>query len=193
MIVDGSLNDSDTIQSTGMSASRITTMLAVPHPTFCLVGGGHQLLRSVPGAAAPNPLMNRNAMIATQMKISTEMAEPMPEVQGGEQVVVAEDRHRAGVVATAGQDEDVVEDPERVQRAEEQRDQDRRLHERQGDAHEPLPRGRAVDLGRLLQVLGHQGQPGHEQQGHERRRLPHLGQDDDGDRLPLVGERRARR
>ena len=36
VIVDGSLNDSDTIQSTGMSASTMTTMLAVLQPTFCL-------------------------------------------------------------------------------------------------------------------------------------------------------------
>ena len=38
-------------------------------------------------------------MIATQMKISTEIADPMPRFERGEQVVVAEDRHRPGVVA----------------------------------------------------------------------------------------------
>jgi hypothetical protein len=33
---------------------------------------------SVPGAAAPKPLMNRNAMMDTQMKIRIEIADPIP-------------------------------------------------------------------------------------------------------------------
>ena len=37
MIAVGVLNDRDTIQSTGMSASTIATMLAIPQPTFCRV------------------------------------------------------------------------------------------------------------------------------------------------------------
>ena len=53
-------------------------MLAVPQPTFCLVVAAISVSSSVPGAAAPNRLMNRKAMIATQMKISTEIADPMP-------------------------------------------------------------------------------------------------------------------
>src|SRR5436305_3479918 len=35
VIAAGVLNDRDTIQSTGMSASRIATVLAVPQPTLC--------------------------------------------------------------------------------------------------------------------------------------------------------------
>ena len=55
-------------------------MLAVaPAGLLPVVGGGHQRLTPpYPGAAAPKPLMNMNAMIATQMKISTEIADPMP-------------------------------------------------------------------------------------------------------------------
>ena len=76
-MVAGSLNDNETIHRSGMSATTTTRTLAVPQPTFCLgvLPSGAQLL---PGAAAPNPLMNRNAMIATQMKMSTEIADPMP-------------------------------------------------------------------------------------------------------------------
>ena len=33
---------------------------------------------SVPGAAVPKPLMNKKAMIATQMKIRIEIVDPMP-------------------------------------------------------------------------------------------------------------------
>src|SRR6476469_10105115 len=49
-----------------------------------------------------------------------------PEVERLEQVVVAEDRHRSGAVGAAGEYVDVVEDPERVEGAEQKRDQDRR-------------------------------------------------------------------
>ena len=42
----------------------------------------------------------------------------------------------------------------------------------------------AVDLGRLLQVLGHLGQPGEQQQRDERRGLPDLGQADHEQRRP---------
>src|SRR5436305_15337692 len=35
VIAAGVLNDRDTIQSTGMSASRIATVLAVPQPALC--------------------------------------------------------------------------------------------------------------------------------------------------------------
>ena len=44
-------------------------------------------------------------------------------------------------------------------------------------------------LAAFCRSSGHQREAGHQQQGHERGGLPHLGQDDDGDGLPLVGER----
>ena len=39
---------------------------------------GHLFPMSVPGAAVPKPLMNKTAMIATQMKMRIEIAEPIP-------------------------------------------------------------------------------------------------------------------
>src|SRR6516225_4190658 len=116
---------------------------------------------------------------------------PDAEVQRPEQVVVPQDRYRVGAVAAAGQDVDVVEDPERVQRPEQQRDQDGRFHQRQRHPVETLPGSGAVHPRRLQYVLRHERQPGHQQQRHERGGLPDLGQDDDRDRAPLAGQRRA--
>ena len=78
--VAGSLNDSETIHRSGMSAYTMMRAFADPQPTRCLAVAaiGPQLL---PGAAAPNPLMNRKAMIATEMKMSTEIADPMPRLR----------------------------------------------------------------------------------------------------------------
>jgi hypothetical protein len=53
--------------------------------------------------------------------------EALDEDEGGDDGHREEDQHRDGVVGPAGEDEDVVEDPEGVQGAEQQRDQDRRL------------------------------------------------------------------
>src|ERR1022692_4111310 len=86
------LKDSETIQSTGISASATTTRFVVPQPTLWrgrrfrdhqdmnlrFATAGHLFPMSVPGAAAPKPLMNKKAMIATQMKIRIEIAEPIP-------------------------------------------------------------------------------------------------------------------
>src|SRR6516165_10890076 len=63
-----------------------------------------------------------------------------PHVETLEKVVVAQDRHRPGVVVARGQHVDVVEDPECVQRPEQQRHHDRRLDDRQHDPGEPPPR-----------------------------------------------------
>src|SRR5215218_9640100 len=71
-----------------------------------------------------------------------------PEVKPVDQLVEAEDRDRFGVLGAAGHDEDRVEDPERLEGSEEDRDEDRRLHQRQGDLDEALPGGGAVDLRR---------------------------------------------
>src|SRR6478672_8158053 len=78
----GVLNDSDTIHSTGISASAITTTFATPHSTLrtgvvAAAISRHLFPMAEPGAAVPKPLMNMNAMIATQMKMRIEMADPM--------------------------------------------------------------------------------------------------------------------
>src|SRR5215471_13545321 len=80
----GVLKDSETIQSTGISASATTATFAAPQPVFCWVVvevaamAGYLLSMSVPGAAAPKPLMNTAAMITTQRKIRMEIAAPIP-------------------------------------------------------------------------------------------------------------------
>src|SRR6516162_5098139 len=116
---------------------------------------------------------------------------PDAQVQRPEQVVVPQDRHGVGAVAARGQDVDIVEYSERVEGPEQQRHQDGRFHQRDRDPHEALPGGRAVYPGRLLQVFRHERQPGHQQQRHKRGGLPHLRQDDDRDRGPRLGQRRA--
>jgi len=80
-IVAGFLNDSETIHRTGMSTRRIVTMFAVIQPDFCLVVAamsGHLPPVAEPGTAAPKSLMKMKAMIATEMKIRMEIADPMP-------------------------------------------------------------------------------------------------------------------
>ena len=77
----GFLKDSETIHRTGMSTSRIVTTFAVIQPDFCLVVAamsGHRPPTLEPGTAAPKSLMKMKAMIATQMKIRMEIADPMP-------------------------------------------------------------------------------------------------------------------
>ena len=80
--------------------------------------------------------------------------------------------------AAAGQDVRQVVDAQRVQGAEQDGDHQRRLHQRQRDQPEPLPGGGAVDLGRLVDLGGDHLQPGEDQQRHERRGLPDVGDDD---------------
>ena len=78
-MVAGFLKDSEKIHATGMSTSRIVTVFAVIQPDFCLVVTAiSQLTPYEPGAAAPKILMKMKAMIATQMKIRMEIADPMP-------------------------------------------------------------------------------------------------------------------
>src|SRR3954470_5621291 len=67
-----------------------------------------------------------------------------PEVQTADQLVEAEDRDRFGFQCAAGHDEDRVEDAEALERAEQQGDEDRRFHQRQGDPGEALPGTGAV-------------------------------------------------
>src|ERR1700738_3089920 len=120
----GVLNDSETSQSTGIIASAMTTKFAVPQLTFC---------RGVVVTAAisESPLSEvcarrRGAEALDEHERDDRDADedqdrdrgPDTQVQRGEQVVVAEDRHRPGAVVPGGQDEDVVENPERVQHPE---------------------------------------------------------------------------
>src|SRR5581483_1119428 len=127
VMLDGSLKDNDTIHSTGISASTIATVLASPQPAFCL---------AVVAIFATSPSRRRaryrRAEALDEQEGDDRDADedenrdrrPDAQVQRGEQVVVAEDGHRARAMATRGQDEDVVEHPERVERPEQQRDQD---------------------------------------------------------------------
>src|SRR5450631_3929620 len=215
----GVLNDSETSQSTGIRASATTTKLAVPQKDFwaTVVPWPPPFRRRLvvtpavwPGvvvtvATSGSPLPDvgaggRGAEALDERERDDRDADededrdrgPDPQVQGIEQVVVAQERDRPGVVGPGGQDEDVVEDPEGVQRPEQQRDQDGRLHQRQGNAREALPAGGTVDLRGLLQVLRDQGEPGEQQQRYERRGLPDLRQDDHDDGGELVRQRRGR-
>src|SRR5262245_19831945 len=131
VIAAGVLNDRDTIQSTGMSASAITTKsvapqpircravvaaISVPPPFLCEVPSSLPEIRSGSGGAEALDEDGRDDRDADQDQ--DRHRRPDPEVEPGEQVVVVEDRHRVGAVRTAGEDEDVVDYPERVQRSE---------------------------------------------------------------------------
>src|ERR1044072_1840911 len=85
------------------------------------------------------------------------------QIEPRDQLVEAEDRDRFGVLRTGGHDEDRVEDAEGVEGAEEQRDEDRRLHQRQRDPREALPGRGAVDLRRLVELTVNRHQPGQQQ------------------------------
>src|SRR6202046_1801600 len=191
----GVLKDSETSHSTGISASATTTRFAVPQPTFC---------RGVETAISGSPLSDVRARGGGAEALDEQDGDdrhadedqdrdrrPEPQVQRVEQVVPGEDRDRPGVVTALGQEDDVVEAPERVQRPEQQRDQDGGLYQRRRDLREALTGGGAVYLRGLLQVLGNQGEPGQQQQPHERGGLPDLRQDDDPDGLDVRGQRRA--
>ena len=82
------------------------------------------------------------------------------------------------LLAPVGHDEDVVEDAPRVQRAEQQRHHDRRLHVRQRHLPQPLPRVAPSTFAASGMSSGTCDQPGQQQQRDERRGLPDLGQAD---------------
>ena len=113
-----------------------------------------------------------------------------PEVEPVDELLVAEDRHRLGVVGAAGHDEHGVVDAERVERPEQQRHHQRRPDQRQRDLPEALPRARAVHLRRLVEVVRHERQTSQQQQGDEGRRLPDLRHDDHEERAPAGRQRR---
>ena len=91
---------------------------------------------------------------------------------------VERDRLGGGARAAAGQDVHQVEDAERVERAEEKRDQQRRPEQRQRDVDELPPAARRRRLGRLVERLVDVLQAGEQQERDERRRLPDVGQDE---------------
>src|ERR1700735_3269977 len=134
----GVLKDSDTSQSTGISASAMTTKFAVPQPTFCR-GVGTAATSGSPSSdvrargRGSEALDKQDGDDRHADEDQDRDRRPDAQVERVEQVVPGEDRDRPGVVTALGQDEDVVEDPERVQRPAQQRDQDRRPYQRQPD------------------------------------------------------------
>src|ERR1700690_930517 len=127
----GVLKDSETSQSTGISASAITTKLAVPQPNFWR----GVVTAAISGLPLPDVRAGgRGAEALDEHEGDDRHADedqdgyrrPDAQVERIEQVVVAEDGDRAGVVVAGREDEDAVEDAERVQHPEQQRDQDGR-------------------------------------------------------------------
>src|ERR1035438_6738875 len=116
----GVLNDSETSQSTGIIARAMTTKFAVPHPIFCR---GVVVTAAITGSPVSEvAAWGRRAEAPDEQEGDDRHTDkdqdgdrrPDAQVQRVEQVVVTQDRDRAGVISPAGQDVDVVEDPERV-------------------------------------------------------------------------------
>src|ERR1022692_278680 len=120
----GVLKDSETIHSTGISASAMTTKFAVPHPVFwrgvviTAAMSGSPLSDVGAGGRGAEALDERERDDRHADEDEDRDRRPDAQVQCVEQVVVAEHRDRPGVVGAGGQDEDAVEDAERVQRPE---------------------------------------------------------------------------
>src|ERR1700722_9545997 len=116
-IAAGVLKDSETIQSTGISASAMTTVFADPQPTFCRVVvtaaaiSGSPRSRVRARGRGPEALDEQEGDDRHANKDQDRDRRPDSQVEGVEQVVVPEHRDRPGVVGARGQDEDVVEDP----------------------------------------------------------------------------------
>src|SRR5579859_3212076 len=128
-------------------ARAMTTKLAVPQPTFWR---GVEVIAAISGSPLSDIRAGgRGAEALDEHEGDDRHADedqdryrrPDAQVERVEQVVVAEDRDGPGAVGAGREDVDVVEDPERVQRPEQQRDQDGRLHQRQRDLDEALPGG----------------------------------------------------
>ena len=84
----------------------------------------------------------------------------------------------AGARAAAGHDVDDVEQLDRIQEAEGQREQDQRPQLRQGDVAEGLQARSTVELGRLEHLGRDRGQARQQDHEHEGRPLPGIGGDD---------------
>jgi hypothetical protein len=89
-----------------------------------------------------------------------------------EQVLARDHRHGLGRLAVRRQHIDQVEDAHGVKQAEDHRHHHRRPHQRQRHFEEHLDRVHAVDLGRLIDILGHHLQAREDEQRHEGRGLP---------------------
>ena len=109
----------------------------------------------------------------------TESADAVAEPQVLQQRVEGVERDRLGgrARAAAGHHVDQVEHAEGVERAEDERDENRRLEQRQRHVPELPPGGGAVDARRLVERGVDVLQPGEQQQRDERRGLPDVGED----------------
>src|SRR6476620_7511342 len=133
--VAGVLSDSEMIHRTGNRPNTRTTTSAATH---------RPILRSMsaplPGRLQAEALDEEHGDDRHADEDQHGYRRAQPEVQLVEQLVVAQDGDRLDipVLTRVGQDVDRVEDPERVERAEQQRDEDGNLHERDRDLPEAL-------------------------------------------------------
>src|SRR5580692_3136645 len=103
-IAAGVLKDSETIQSTGISASAMTTKFADPQPNFCrgvvvtaaISGSPRFDVRAGGRGAEALDEQDRDDRHADEDEDRDRR--PDPQVERVEQVVVAEDRDRPGVI-----------------------------------------------------------------------------------------------
>src|ERR1700732_957414 len=112
-IAAGGLKDSETIQSTGTSASAMTTIFTDPQPNFCRVVVTAAISRSPRSdvrarGRGPEALDEQDGDDRHADEDQDRDRRPDAQVERVEQVVVAEDGDRPGVVGARGQDEDVV-------------------------------------------------------------------------------------
>src|SRR5215218_5238839 len=163
-ISSGFLSDSDAIQTTGIRAYSRTTRMPMPQSPRSLLVWVTSGLPSLLGGAGPERLHEEDGDQDHADEDQDRDRRAEPDVDPVDQDVVAEDRHALGVESASRLDDvDVVEDPERVERPEQERDQDRRLHQRDGDPEEALGRGGAVDLRCFMQLVWHERQAGQQQ------------------------------
>src|SRR6478609_5922913 len=141
MISLGGFNEIEISHSTGISADSSTSTMAMLQRLYsrvpCLISASRSAFLGLDAQALDEN--ERDQYDEEEDQHRDRRAEA--EVEPVDQLVEAEDRDRFGVLGAAGHDEDRVEDAEGLEGAEENRDQDRRLHQRQGDADEALPGG----------------------------------------------------
>src|ERR1700750_3476552 len=127
----GVLKNSETSQSTGISASAMTTKFAVAQPVLwravMAAIGGSPLADVRAGGCGAEALDEQEGDDRDADEDQDRDRRPDAQVQRVEQVVIAEDRDRPGAVGAQGEDVDVVENPELVHRPAQQGDQDPRL------------------------------------------------------------------
>ena len=148
----GSLNDSDTIHSSGNSAHSEDEQAPDRPPVAGLAAARHQVVPPHLGQIGLEALDEDEGDDHDREEQQHRHRRAGAQVHQRDVLAVGQERQRLGVVGAAGHDERVVEDAPRVERAEQQGDHDRRLHVGQRHLPQPLPRRGAVDLGRLLQL-----------------------------------------